>query len=500
MATTRLMPLHAGKGRKAGQALQNTIDYVMNPGKTERGELITSYACDHHTADMEFMLSKREYITRTGRVRGKEDVIAYHLRQSFVPGEITPQDANRLGQELARRFTHGEHAFIVATHTDKKHIHNHIIFHSVNLDCDRKFKNFWSSSLALRRLNDTICIENGYSIVEQPKAHGKSYNKWLGDRAKPRNRDLIRTMIDDALAHKPSSFEELFALLQQAGCEVKLGKQIALRGPEQKRFCRLDTLGDGYYEADLLAVLSGEKQHHPSEKVSATHYPKVNLLVDIQAKLRAGKGPGYERWAKVFNLKQMAQTLNYLTEIGLTDYDELAKRTEEASARYHDLGSQIKEIEKRMEETAAMRRHIINYVKTKDVYTAYRKAGYSKKFYAAHESDILIHKAAKQAFDELKLEKLPTVKMLQERYAALEAERKTAYSSYRQAREDMRNLLTAKANVDRLLSYDARKTEKEKAQHGFVGYFQGKGRRTEETVIRCLEKEQEPSQCYACYL
>lgn len=205
-------------------------------------------------------------------------------------------------------------------------IHNHIIFHSVNLDCDRKFKNFWSSSLALRRLNDTICIENGYSIVEKPKANGKSYNKWLGDRAKPRNRDLIRTMIDEALAHKPSSFEEFFVLLQQAGCEVKRGKQIALRGPEQKRFCRLDTLGDGYYEADLLAVLSGEKQHHPSEKEPVTHYPKVNLMVNIQAKLRAGKGPGYERWAKVFNLKQMAQTLNYLTEIGLMDYDELAAK------------------------------------------------------------------------------------------------------------------------------------------------------------------------------
>ena len=124
VATTRLIPLHAGKGRKAGQAIRQTIQYVINPRKTERGEWITSYACDHRTADVEFMLSKREYIARTGRIRGKDDVIAYHLRQSFVPGEITPQEANRLGQELARRFTHGEHAFIVATHTDKKHIHN----------------------------------------------------------------------------------------------------------------------------------------------------------------------------------------------------------------------------------------------------------------------------------------------------------------------------------------------------------------------------------------
>ena len=220
MATTRLIPLHAGKGRKAGQAIRQTIQYVINPSKTERGEWITSYACDHRTADIEFMLSKREYIAKTGRIRGKDDVIAYHLRQSFVPGEITPQEANRLGQELARRFTHGEHAFIVATHTDKKHIHNHIVFHSVNLDCDRKFRDFRRSGKALRRLSDTICIENGYSIIENPKQHGKAYNKWLGERAKPRNRDVLRAMIDDALAQKPSSLDDLLSKLRSVGCEV----------------------------------------------------------------------------------------------------------------------------------------------------------------------------------------------------------------------------------------------------------------------------------------
>ena len=227
----------------------------------------------------------------------------------------------------------------------------------------------------------------------------------------------------------------------------------------------MDTLGDGYTKDDLVAVIAGTRKHVPRKvPVTADEPKKLSLVIDIQRKLLEGKGAGYKQWASVYNLKQLAQSVNYIQDRGLTDYDELAKRTEEASARYHDLGSQIKQIEKRMEETAAMRRHIINYVKTKDVYTAYRKAGYSKKFYAAHESDILIHKAAKQAFDELKIEKLPTVKMLQERYAALEAERKTAYSSYRQAREDMRNLLTAKANVDRLLGYDAHKTEKEKEQ------------------------------------
>lgn len=458
MATTRLIPLHTGKGRKTGQALRSTVEYVINPGKTERGELITSYACDHHTADMEFMLSKREYISRTGRVRGKDDVIAYHLRQSFVPGEITPQEANRLGLELARRFTHGEHAFIVATHTDKKHIHNHIIFHSVNLDCDRKFKNFWGSSQALRRLNDTICIENGYSIVEQPKGHGKSYNKWLGDRAKPGNRAILRAMLDEALAQKPATIDDLLSLLQNAGCEIKRGKQISLRGPEQKRFCRLDTLGNGYDEASLLAVLSGERQHQPKGKPTAVPARKVNLLVDIQAKLRAGKGTGYERWAKVFNLKQMAQTLNFLSEMGLTDYDELAARTQTAASRCNELDAKIKASEKRLSEIAVLKTHIINYIKTRDVYAAYRQSGYSKRFLAQHEGEILLHKAAKKAFDELGVKKLPTVKKLQTEYAEILTEKKKDYAEYRKLRTEMRQLLTAKANVDRILEMDQKQS------------------------------------------
>ena len=165
MATTSIMPLHTGKGRSVRRAIQDSINYVKNPAKTDEGRLVTSYQCNGEIADAEFLLAKRQYIAATGRVRGKDDIIAYHLRQSFVPGEITPEEANRLGQELARRFTKGNHAFIVCTHIDKAHVHNHIIWNAVNLDCDRKFRNFLGSTRAVRRLSDTICIENGYSIV-----------------------------------------------------------------------------------------------------------------------------------------------------------------------------------------------------------------------------------------------------------------------------------------------------------------------------------------------
>ena len=366
MATTRIMPLHAGKGRTVGKAISDIIDYVKNPEKTDHGRLITSYQCDSRVADAQFLLDKQTYAARTGRVRGADDVIAYHLRQSFVPGEITPEEANRLGVELARRFTKGRHAFIVCTHIDKAHVHNHIIWNSTTLECDRKFRNFWGSTRAVHRLSDTICIENGYSIVEAPKRRGQSYNKWLGDAAKPSHKELLRQAIDRALAQKPASLEELLRLLEQDGFTVhRRGKTISISAEGWGNNVRFDRLGDGYTLDDLLAVLSGQKEHTPRKQAVPQAAPsKVNLLVDIQAKLQAGKGAGYARWAKVFNLKQMAQTLNYLSEHGLLDYVNLEAKTAEATVRYNALSDQIKAAEKRMAEIAVLRTHIVNYTRT----------------------------------------------------------------------------------------------------------------------------------------
>ena len=183
--------------------------------------------------------------------------------------------------------------------------------------------------------------------------------------------------------------------------------------------------------------------------------------MDIQAKLQAGKGAGYARWARTFNLKQMAQTLNYLTEHGLLDYADLTAKATETTDRYHELSEKIKAAEKRMGEIAVMKTHIINYAKTRDVYVAYRKAGYSKKFKAEHESEILLHQTAKKFFDESGIKKLPSVKSLQAEYAALLAEKKAAYADYRKSRDDMKELLTIKANVDRLMGYDEQEKQKE---------------------------------------
>ena len=468
MATTRIIPLHTGKGRTVGKAISDIIGYVKNPEKTDHGRLITSYQCDSRVADAQFLLDKQTYAARTGRVRGADDVIAYHLRQSFVPGEITPEEANRLGVELARRFTKDKHAFIVCTHIDKAHVHNHIIWNSTTLECDRKFRNFWGSTKAVRRLSDTICIENGYSIVADPKRHGKSYNKWLGEQAKPSHRELLRAVIDDALAKKPADLDALLKLFRESGCEVTMrGKAYRLKLPGWDKVARLDSLGTGYTLEDLLAVLAGQKEHTPRQKsVKQADPPKVNLLIDIQTKLQAGKGPGYERWRKVFNLKQMANTLNYLMEHNLLEYAVLEEKTAAATARHNELSAKIKAAEKRMAEIAVLRTHIINYAKTRDTYVAYRKAGYSKKFREEHEDEILLHQAAKEAFNELNVKKLPTVKALQAEYATLLADKKKAYGEYRQARTEMRELLTVKNNVDRVLSMDESEPGQREKDHG----------------------------------
>ena len=263
MATTRIIPMHIGKGKTIAQSLGDRLDYGKNPNKTEVGELISSYECDPETADAEFILSKQQYKTITGRTQ-ESDVIAYQVRQSFKPGEITPEEANRLGYEFAMRFTKGQHAFIVCTHTDKRHIHNHVYWNSTKLDCTAKFRNFWGSTKAVRDLSDLICVKHRLSVIDNPQRHGKSYNKWLGSQAKPSHREELRILIDEALEKKPHSMEALLELLAASGYSMKRGKNITLMKAGQKNI-RLNSLGEGYTEKELFAVISGAAIHTPKK-------------------------------------------------------------------------------------------------------------------------------------------------------------------------------------------------------------------------------------------
>ena len=456
MATTRLIPLHTGKGRNFSKAIRNVIGYVSNPKKTHQGELVTGFGCNPETADGEFLLMKREYIARTGRRRGKDDVIAYHLRQSFVPGEITPEEANRIGCELAKRFTHGQHAYVVATHADRCHVHSHIIFSAVNLACDRKFRDFLGSGRALGRLSDTLCVENGLLIIEKPQHTTLTYDKWLGDRAKQPQREEMRATIDEIMRQKPESFDALLSVLREKGWEIKHGKRMSARAPGQVRFKWLDSLGEEYSEKVLRAALDEKREWQPKERRKGQkpkiEHTSVSLLVDVQAKLQQGKGGGYARWAKVFNAKQMAQTLTYLSEHHIQNLAELTEKTEAATLRHGELRKRVKNEETQMREIAELKKHVLGYLRTSETYAAYKKSGYAKKFLVEHEQEILIHRAAKQAFDERKLTKLPTVQMLQTEYEALTMQRKKDYAEYRDAKNEMRELLTVRANVERILN------------------------------------------------
>jgi hypothetical protein len=445
MAATRLIALHVNKGKSLAKCLNERIDYAQNPDKTEQGELVTSYQCDPATAAEEFLLSKRQYQQVTGR-EYKGDIIAYQIRQSFKPGEITAEEANKLGYELAMRFTKGKHAFTVSTHTDRAHIHNHIIFNSTTLDCTGKFDNFFFSGIALQRLSDVVCFEHGYSIIQKKPFAERTKRTSYPQRHTIRQE--LQSVLDDILRKHPKDLEEMLSMLQAQGYEVKRGKHIAVKGRAQKRFIRLDSLAEGYREADLIQAFCNRTVTKQSQKQKTE---SLDLLIDLQQKIQEGKGTGYQRWAKVFNLKQMAKVLLFLQENGTYDYSQLKQMAKDAATHCDDLLSKIKAKEKRLTEIKDLKTHIINYSKTRPVYEAYRKAGYSRKFYEAHREEITLHKAAKAAFDQLGMKKVPRVAELNEEYRAILQEKNRLYAQYRQDRDRMKELATAQKNAEMIL-------------------------------------------------
>ena len=460
MAATRLIALHKNKGKSVAACLKSRTDYAKNPDKTNRGELVSSYECSPLTADEEFMLSKRQYELATGR-RQKNDVIAYQIRQSFRPGEITAEEANKVGYELAIRFTKGKYAFIVATHTDKEHIHNHIIYNSTALDGTQKFRDFLLSGLAVQRVSDLICLEHQLSVIEiKPYRERQKRTLYL---LKESNRDRLCSVIDRILAEKTNDYDDFLQKLEQQGYEVKRGKYTSVKGARQKRFIRFRTLGAGYSEDEIKAVVAGEAEHRPHQKQPPKEQP-FHLLVDIQAKLSEGKSEGYARWAKRYNLKEMSKTLIFLQENKIGSIEEMQERVNIATARYHELGDSIKASEKRLAEIAVLKAHIINYAKTRPIYDAYRKNGYSKRYLETHRTEITLHKAAKAAFDESNLKTLPKVKELDTEYSKLLTEKKALYPDYRKAKEEMQELLRAKRNVELFFAEEKNSAEKTKSR------------------------------------
>lgn len=457
MAATKLISMHMAKGKSAVQSLQDRIDYSENPDKTEDGKYISAYACHPETAAEEFALSKEEYLRITGRVY-KGDILAYQIRQSFKPGEITPEEANKIGYETAMRFTKGEHAFVVSTHTDRKHIHNHIIFNSVALDCTRKFKNFFFCGLALQTLSDIICFEHGKSIIEKLPVGQRKKRETYPKRHS--FRDELRGQIGYELQKKPKSMNALLSSLEQSGYEIKRGKHIAVKGHGQKRFIRLDSLGEGFSQEEIDQFILVKAEKRPVRKKDE----QMDLLINLQDKILAGKGPGYQRWAAKFNVKQMAKVLLFLQENNIHDMKELRKLAAEAASGANEIQSKIRSCDERMEEIRQLKNHIFNYSRTKNLYAEYQKFGRDPQFFTEHEEEILKHEEAKAAFDQLPNKKIPKVKDLNAEYRWIVEEKKKAYAAYRTAKNKSKELQIALKNAEIILEEDQQRKTSRKTQ------------------------------------
>ncbi len=436
--------------------MEDRFTYGLNP---EKLGAVSSYLCDPNTASAEFLLVKSQYLAETGRAVSR-GALFFQIRQAFLPGEVTAEEANRIGYETAMRWTKGKYQFFVCTHTDKAHIHNHIYFNATAFDRSRKFHNFIGSSFALRRLSDRICLENDLSVITNPKLHSKGrflhYGAWLGTERKPPYKEQLRRAINEALAKRPADFDAFLRLMEASGFTVKHGRggTISFLVPGQERATRLraSTLGDGYDPEDIKAVIAGERPLPELPEEPTVPPRRVDLIIDIQERMAQGKGPAYERWAKVYNLKQMAAALQYLQEHHLTDYAALTARTEAAVDHFHKLSDELRTTEEALSKTSELMAATVDYAKTRPVFDGYKAARYSKKYLAQHEAELATYRAAKDTMNTiLNGAKLPKIEALKKSRRELAGQKKELYAEYREAQRQMREAVAVKANIDHLL-------------------------------------------------
>ena len=467
MATTFIKPYKVSKGLSAVQTMKERFDYGLDPRKCTA---VSSYLCEPKTAHAEFMLAKNQYESITGRSAEKGQLF-YQIRQAFPAGEVSVEEAQRIGYETAMRWTKGKYQFFVCTHNDKGHLHNHIYYNSTTEDSTKKFHNFIGSTFHVRRLSDRICMEHDLSVIVNPKQRSQSkfkhYGQWLGDGKKPTFQERLKIAIDSVLQEQPKDFDSFLSELSKLGYEHKWGRGgvLSFRSPEhgQERFTRLrsSTLGDGYDIDTIRSIIEG-RTPLPAKRITPIVTRKVNLIIDIQEKMAQGKGAGYQQWATVYNLKQMAAALQYLQENNLLVYEDLATKAETATARMHSASEKLQKTESVMKLNADLKSAIVDYARTRPIFEEYKRQKYSKKYLAEHESEIAEYRAAQSAMSNiLNGAKLPKMDALKEEWQTLKADKKSGYSEYRTAQKEMRDVIAVKANIDHLLGIVGRDKNKE---------------------------------------
>ena len=443
MAVTKIKPVKS--------TLSKALDYIENPDKTDGKMLISSFGCSYETADIEFGYTLSQALD-------KGNNLAFHLIQSFAPGEVDYEKAHEIGKQLADAVTKGQHEYVVTTHIDKGHIHNHIIFCAVNFVDHHKYNSNKRSYYGIRNMSDKLCRENGLSVVVPGKgSKGKSYAEYQAEKTGTSWKGKLKIAVD-ALIPQVSSFEELLQRLQAAGYEIKPGKYVSCRAPRQERFTRLKTLGADYTEEAIRERIAGRRAKAakaPGEQRG------VSLLIDIENSIKAAQSKGYEQWAKIHNLKQAAKTMNFLTEHKIEQYADLVSRIEEMAAESGQAADALKNAEKRLADMAVLIKNVSTYQKTKPVYDAYRKARNREKYRAGQEQAIILHEAAARSLKASGIAKLPNLAALQSEYEALQAQKEALYADYGKLKKKVREYDIIKQNIDSILQAD-RQPEREK--------------------------------------
>ena len=443
MAVTKIKPVKS--------TLSKALDYIENPDKTDGKMLISSFGCSYETADIEFGYTLSQALDKGSN-------LAFHLIQSFAPGEVDYEKAHEIGKQLADAVTKGQHEYVVTTHIDKGHIHNHVIFCAVNFVDHHKYNSNKRSYYGIRNMSDKLCRENGLSVVVPGKgSKGKSYAEYQAEKTGTSWKGKLKTAVD-ALIPQVSSFEELLTRLQAAGYEIKPGKYVSCRAPGQERFTRLKTLGADYTEEAIRERIAGRR-------AKAAKAPReqrdVSLLIDIENSIKAAQSKGYEQWAKIHNLKQAAKTMNFLTENKIEQYADLVSRIEEMAAESGQAADALKNAEKRLADMAVLIKNVSTYQKTKPVYDAYRKARNREKYRAGQEQAIILHEAAARSLKATGIAKLPNLAALQSEYEALQAQKEALYADYGKLKKKVREYDIIKQNIDSILQAD-RQPEREK--------------------------------------
>ena len=443
MAVTKIKPIKS--------TLKKALDYIQNPDKTDGKMLVSSFGCSPETADIEFAFTIAQALDRGNN-------LAHHLIQSFEPGEVDYQKAHEIGKQLADAVTKGQYEYVLTTHIDKGHVHNHIIFCAVNFVDHHKYNSNKRSYYGIRNMSDRLCRENGLSVVVPQKGgKGKSYAEYLAEKTGTSWKGKLKIAVD-GLIPQVSSFEELLSRLQAAGYEIKPGKYVSCRAPGQERFTRLKTLGADYTEEAIRERIEGRRTRAAKAPKRETG---VSLLIDIENSIKAAQSRGYEQWAKIHNLKQAAKTLNFLTEHQISQYEDLTAKIEEVQTEIEKAGDALKEVEKRLADMAVLIKNVSTFQKTKPVYDTYRKARNKDRYRAAHEGTVILHEAAAKALKAAGISKLPNLAALQAEYEKLQEQKEALRADYGKLKKQVKEYDVIKQNIDSILR-QPREPEREK--------------------------------------